>query len=44
MNVSDTMRTFWLRKLHQLRVNGYDPYNSLGVLRLGKISISWRNV
>lgn len=42
MKTTDTIRAMWMIKLRELRTNGYDPYNSLGLLRLGKISLSWR--
>lgn len=42
MKTSDTLRAMWVKKLRELRAAGYDPYNSLGPLRLGKISLSWR--
>lgn len=42
MKTTDTLRAMWLQKLKELRQDGYDPYNSLGRLQLGSISICWR--
>lgn len=42
MKTSETLRAMWLQRLKELKAEGYDPYNSLGLLKLGKISISWR--
>lgn len=44
MRRSSTMRAMWLQKFKELRANGYDPYNSIGNLRLDEISISWRGL
>ena len=44
MKLSDSMLAMFLAKLKELRANGYDPYNSVGPLRIGKLghSFSWR--
>lgn len=42
MKTTDTLRAMWFCQLKKLRSVGYDPYNSLCCLRLGKISLSWR--
>lgn len=44
MKTTSTLRAMWLIKFRELRAEGYDPYNSLGSLKLGKISLSWRKV
>lgn len=41
MKTSDTLKAMWLKKLKELRANGYDPYDSLCGLKLDAISISW---
>lgn len=42
MKTTDTLRAMWMRRLKEMRAEGYDPYNSIGSLKLGTISISWR--
>ena len=45
MKVSDSMIFMWLwQRLRLLQAGGYDPYNSVGPLKIGRsgISFSWR--
>lgn len=44
MKLSDCMLASFLAKLKELRLDGYDPYNSVGALKIGSagISFSWR--
>lgn len=43
MKTTDTLRATFLKMLKDRMRDGYDPYNSLGGLSLGTISISWRD-
>lgn len=43
MKTTDTLRATWVKMFSARMLNGYDPYDSIGGLQLGEISISWRD-